>query len=312
VSTDQPIPTTRRTLLAAGLGSLVAAIGAALGRPLTVRAADGQNFVLGQTNSATSTTRLNTDATNGLLVVGAAGTTNAIKGTSGSNVGAGVLGVADSGSFAAGVYGSSDVGVGVRADTTTGDAVWAVSSGAGSRAIYAQGPADGYAVYAEAGEDVIYAHSTGSGGGTAVTAFSETGVGIFATSDATNNAAILAETSKQTAVAAYYGDRGLSTGAAKTAIYAQAAAGGTALRTVGPVRFSSAGLATIPAGTRSVTVNPGLDITASSKILALPQTNPGGTTTVQRIFRNTTANTFTIWLTANATANTAVAWFLIS
>jgi hypothetical protein len=96
-----------------------------------------------------------------------------------------------------------------------------------------------------------------------------------------------------------------------TGVYATATTG-TALRAVGPVRFSSAGLATIPSGSKSVTVNPGLDITGSSKVLTTLQTNPGGTTTIQRIARNTVANTFTIWLTANAAANTIVAWFLIS
>jgi hypothetical protein len=34
-----------------------------------------------------------------------------------------------------------------------------------------------------------------------------------------------------------------------------------------------------------VTVTPGLDITGSSKVLAMPQTNPGGSTTIQRISR---------------------------
>jgi hypothetical protein len=91
-----------------------------------------------------------------------------------------------------------------------------------------------------------------------------------------------------------------------------AATTGTALQAVGPVRFSSAGLATIPSGSKSVTVSPGIDITGASKVLALPQTNPGGSTTIQRISRNTVADTFTIFLTANATANTTVAWFLIS
>ena len=87
---------------------------------------------------------------------------------------------------------------------------------------------------------------------------------------------------------------------------------GTALQAVGPVRFSSAGLATIPAGSKSVTVAPGLDITAATKVLATLQTSPGPTTTIQRVSRNATADTFTIWLTANASANTTVAWFVIS
>jgi hypothetical protein len=307
---DRPIPTTRRALLAAGLGSLVAAVAAALGRPVTVRAANGDNFILGQTNAATSTTRLNTDAVDGLFVDGGAGTTNAIKGTTGSNVGAGVLGMADPGSFAAGVIGISDVGAGVVAETTSGDALFARSTADGSRAIYAQNASSGgYAVYAEANEDAISAQSAS---GTAVTGYSGTGIGVFAAGDGGSNPAILAEAGSHTAVAAFYGSRGVTTGAAKTAIYAQAATGGTALRAQGPVRFSTSGLATIPSGSRSVIVTPGVDITASSKVLATLQTSPGGTTAIQRVTRNATANNFTVWLTANATANTIVAWFVIS
>ena len=308
---DQTIPSSRRALLSAGFGGLLATVAAALlGRAQVVRGANGDNLVLGQTNSASSTTTLAYGGSDDALVVtGGAATTNAIKGTSGNNVGAGVLGVADNGSFAAGVRGASDVGVGVVAETTSGDAIFARSTDAGSRAIYAQST-DGYAIYAESGEDVIYAQS--SGGGTAVTALSQTGIGAFAASDSLTNPAILAETNRHTAVAAFYGNRGLAVGAPKTAVYAQGAADGFALRTQGRVRFSSAGLATIPSGARTVTVNPGMNITASSKILALPQTNPGGTTAIQRAVRNPTANTFTIWLTANATANTLVAWFVIS
>ena len=307
MTADPIVPRSRRALLAAGLGGLVAAGAAAIGRPLPAQAANGDPLILCQANTATSTTTLTVDTTNGFVVDGGANTTSAaIKGTSGSNVGAGVFGEADPGSFAMGVRGVSDVGAGVVAETTTGDAVWARSVEPGSRAVYAQST-DGYAVWADSGDTGVQAQGASFG----VTAYSETGTGLVASSDAATKPAAIASTSKHTGLIAHYG-ASVPAGFVRTALYAHSDPTGTALRTQGHVRFSSAGLATIAAGTRSVTVNPGMDITASSKVLVTLQSSPGGTTTIQRVARNTTANTFTIWLTANATANTTAAWFLIS
>jgi hypothetical protein len=87
---------------------------------------------------------------------------------------------------------------------------------------------------------------------------------------------------------------------------------GTALRAEGPVRFKTSGLATITTGTRSVTVTPGLDLTSSTKILALLQGDAGGSTAVQRVAIEMVANTFTIRLTANTVRNVRVSWFAIS
>lgn len=39
--------------------------------------------------------------------------------------------------------------------------------------------------------------------------------------------------------------------------------------------------------------------------------NPGGSTVVQRVAVNASADTFTIWLTANAANNTRVAWLAL-
>lgn len=88
---------------------------------------------------------------------------------------------------------------------------------------------------------------------------------------------------------------------------------GYALRSSGRVRFEkSAGLATIAATSNKVTVTPGIDLTAGSKVLATLQTSPGGTTTVHRVVRDIANDTFTIYLTAPATQRCTVAWFVIS
>lgn len=93
-------------------------------------------------------------------------------------------------------------------------------------------------------------------------------------------------------------------------VLAQVEEAGTALEAKGPVKFSSAGLATIAAGTNSVTITPGqyLTINANSKILCTLQ-SPGGI--LLNVIRNPN-NTFTINLAGNATADVIVAWFLIS
>ena len=86
---------------------------------------------------------------------------------------------------------------------------------------------------------------------------------------------------------------------------------GIALRTVGRVRFEqSVGIATISAGSSHVTVTPGIDVNTSSAVVATLQGSAGGKTTVHRVSVSTTADTFTIYLTANATASVKVAWHI--
>jgi hypothetical protein len=105
----------------------------------------------------------------------------------------------------------------------------------------------------------------------------------------------------------------LGTATTGTAVYGQADTNGTALRTTrGHVRFNTAGLATVAAGTSSVTVTPGFDISSTSKILAVLQGNPGGSTILRYVVRDDANNRFTIQLSAIATVNTPVAWFVIS
>ena len=105
------------------------------------------------------------------------------------------------------------------------------------------------------------------------------------------------------------GMRGWST--TGTALYASTSGPkvGTALRAIGRVKFDNcAGVATIASGHNSVVVTPGTDLLSTSAVVATLQGNAGGTTTVQRVAVDATADTFTIYLTANATAAVTVAW----
>ena len=103
----------------------------------------------------------------------------------------------------------------------------------------------------------------------------------------------------------------LATATTGTAVLAQTDGPkvGTALRTIGRVRFDkSVGIATIAAATSSLTVTPGIDLSATSAVVATLQGSAGGTTTVHRCVVNAATDTFTIYLTANATAAVKVAW----
>ena len=83
---------------------------------------------------------------------------------------------------------------------------------------------------------------------------------------------------------------------------------GTALQAVGRVRFDkSVGIATIAAATRSVTVTPGIDLTATRPWWRRSRP-PGGHPCREGRGRQRTADTFTIYLTANTTAAVKVAW----
>ena len=71
------------------------------------------------------------------------------------------------------------------------------------------------------------------------------------------------------------------------------------------------GWATIAAGTKSKVVTPGVDLTPASLVLVTLMGNPGTTVYLHRVAANVTADTFTVYLTANATAATRFAWFVI-
>jgi hypothetical protein len=87
---------------------------------------------------------------------------------------------------------------------------------------------------------------------------------------------------------------------------------GYALRTRGRLDLEQvSGVARIAKGARSVTVTPGVPITASTKVLTTLQSTAGGTTTVHRISRSFTTGTIRIHLTAAATQQCHVAWLIL-
>jgi hypothetical protein len=87
---------------------------------------------------------------------------------------------------------------------------------------------------------------------------------------------------------------------------------GTAFEAVGPVKFSTSGLADVAASIDRITVDPGVPITAQSKVLAMLQGNSGNKAMVEHVEANPASGTFLIVLTKPPTRSVQVAWFLIS
>jgi hypothetical protein len=110
VSVEETAPRTRRSLLAAGAGGLLAAVAATLGRPTAVQAANGDPVVLGTTNAATTVTTI--QGPNPALAV--TGGITASPASTGTTLNA--------------VLASAPVGTAVRATTDSGKGLWAVST----------------------------------------------------------------------------------------------------------------------------------------------------------------------------------------
>jgi hypothetical protein len=139
----QSTPSSRRALLAAGLGGIVAVVAHALGRPLPVRATDGQAVLAGQDNSATTTTSVTTNAGSGLAGITSDGS-GGVSAVSGSGVWGGVLGTASGNpyglgwgvrGYTPGTYGkggsftgNGSNGIGVEATAWYGNAVYAATT----------------------------------------------------------------------------------------------------------------------------------------------------------------------------------------
>jgi len=85
---------------------------------------------------------------------------------------------------------------------------------------------------------------------------------------------------------------------------------GFALRTSGRLKVDRvSGVATVRAGRTSVTVNPGVDVTSGSLVLLSPMANIG--TRALWFTTNTTGNTFAIRMSSSRSSGTKVAWLLL-
>ena len=154
----------RRALLAAGLGSAVAFVASALGRPAAVRAGSDGDLVLGSlANSTSAVTKLTSTVNNSAALWAASDGIGGIglQGTASQEFATGVYGVANSiGSVA--VFGVSDNGQAIVGNSAADEAVHGYSSGStGVHGITSTGSA--YGVWGENHDGVgVLGQSTSS------------------------------------------------------------------------------------------------------------------------------------------------------
>jgi hypothetical protein len=316
---------TRRSILGAALGAVAASVAAALGRTDIARANNGDPMLAGNTYSATDTTGVSTDTGNGLQGI--------FNGPAFSSSGCGVYGEANGSYNAYGVYGNNTQGYGVGILGEAGQYSSGVE-GKGGTGVYGHSTTSGGGIGVNAGADgagawALYAHTYG---GRAVYAFTDPGTGVYVDANgmaidavgkggATVPAMRVVGAGNTPAIVGYSGPGAAPSVPARTGVFGVSDQGvggrfasnhGLALLAVGPVHFKTSGKGTVLLNHRSVTVTPGVVLNPSSKVLALLQGNAGGSTTVQHVVLNQTANTFTIVLTAPTTADVLVAWFLMN
>ena len=301
----------RRAVLAAALGGVAASVAAALGRPTEARAADFENVVLSQENHATVETGVINDhggetafyghvGGSGTGLLGESSGGAGVKGTSVNGIGvngmSSHIGVRASG-VTNGVFATATTGIGVEASSASGMGVWG-NSVSNTGVLGETGSSTG--VFGYSGSHVaqpaappktgVYGYAAQDADARGVHGQTTAGRGVYG--QATNG----------------QGVRGQATSGA--GVYAIATTG-YALRTSGRVRFDkSGGVATVLAGTNSILVNPGIALETTTAVVATLQGTAGGTTTVHRVAIDAAANTFRIYLTANAASNVKVAWFV--
>jgi hypothetical protein len=138
-------PRTRRQLLAGGTGTLAAVLTAeALARPAPAAAANGDNVILGQTNSETTGTIIENSTDGDVGLAGAAtGSGPGLNGTSDS--GYGVLGTAQSGFGVSGLTVSGSTGV-FGTNQGDGNGVFGFVRNALASGVYGQNDGTGFGV----------------------------------------------------------------------------------------------------------------------------------------------------------------------
>jgi hypothetical protein len=296
---------------------VAATVASALGRPLPVRAEGETMLVGGEYLNATSITMLVNQSDNSdVFLAGSLGTGTGVQGESESGIGVrgfttSGTGVRGQGSAAGtGVLGKSNSGFGVSGESASSNAVQGVST-SGTGVYGASGSGIGVLGYSTAATKPVTvgwsgAHGTGllgfSSGNSATlpAAVAKTGVYGQATQDSDSRGVWGQSNAGQ-------GVRGAATSG--VGVFG-AATTGFAFRGDGRLRFDKvSGMATIAAGGTSVTVTPGVDVTADSFVLLTPMANIGSRGLW--FTKDATNDKFTIRISSSRSSSTTIGWLLL-
>ena len=289
-SPEAHVTRSRRSLLAGAAGALAGIVGTRLATPDVAAAANGDALKLGQTNAASATTSLTMTSQQGLKL---AGTYEGLVVVASASGGMGLKALAtNTAGKTLGIYGHAfgPDGVGVKG----------ISSQDGAGVVGQSYLGDFGSPMPNQPKTGVYGYADRDSTAIGVAGRSTSGLGVKG--KATSGSGVYGTTDSGFGVIGFGG-----TGVGGF-FQSGSAMVGVALQTVGRVKFDkSVGRATIAAGANRVTVTPGLDLNATSAVVATLQGSAGGAV-VERVSVDTTANTFTIWLTKNATLAAPVAW----
>jgi hypothetical protein len=251
-----------------GLLILIATVLVALAAIPSAQSTQGQPVIAGFSNDSTTETRLNAAGANATGLV-----------ARGGPGGSGLVGLGDT----TGVSGQSALGIGVSAVTFSAQpALKAENRNAGQGvAVEALTHAPNYTA--------IYGHHDAGSSGYGVYGEAPIGIGVQGRGSV-------------------YGVRGFSDSATGRGVFAENTAGGTALEAAGAVKFSTAGVATVPTGATQATVSAGVDVTTATKVLVTPMSAGG---TFRFVQRDAAADKLTFRLSSAATSNLILAYFVI-
>ena len=334
----------RRALVVGAAAGAGAAISAMAGSS-PAGAADGDNLIVGQSNSAADTTSLSTTLGDGLMATttqtgqsGVEGEDQSSGGGQGvrgsSTAGYGVYGISTDGTGVYGeaqandqygVYGTAADGTGVYGISTTGTGVDGESTdgygvyGSGDTGVFGIGPTYGVS---GSGSTGVIGNGTAIGvQGRADGAGSIIGVSALLTNPTNTSAALQAQTAGTgSAVEASIDNTSnaspalsATTNGTGAAISASTTGTGPALAVDGVATFSRSGIATV-AGTSSRSADKikvtGVALTSSSLVLATPQDYVAGVA-VAAVVPKVSSSSFDIYLTEAVEVSLDVAWFVI-
>jgi hypothetical protein len=279
--------------MAGGAGALGAIAVASVARATPAAAANGDAFIIGKLNQATSNTAINDSGGDTTLsVLGTASGTaleaDAVNGT-------GIAASSETGIAVTGVTSSSAA----HASAIFGE-ITRTSPGAYSAAV--RGQNDG------TGGDGIGVYGSQAGNGWGVYGTSVTGIGV----NAVCGSGIGVAGSGTTGVFAFgpTGVRGIASSAGGTGVLAENPSGGLALKVNGEAAFSRSGIATVLAGRSKVSAS--LRLSASSFALATLQANVPGLNVQGVTIAAGSPGSLTIHLNKAVKAKTRVAWLVVN